>query len=493
MIDGDTALSAIYAVINMLISVLSGYMLSKLDVLTTKTRKVLSDVNYYLLCPVYCVYFIMQAIDRNRLSDVGIILWSVIPSVIISFTLMSIIAIAFKFDIRMKYSYSFVHVYANVIIMPQMLTDSLCEKGGKYEDTPSCVNKLVKPYSSVPLIYMNIMYWVTVLPLLQNEKRTSLITKKIMLVALNFYKTIDEFLADSKDCTAANLIGSHQIKEQSSEDKAQPHMSPTSILQTDAALFQANSHRLLTTSSERFITEYFGKNLTSERYKELTDAYAVFEEKFFKKPENDAVRKQIEKELLEPEQLMTLPPEKSLKDPRFYVNHILCSPPAICSIIGLILGFIFPLKEWVFDPENVPLPTFLSTFAIIGGMMSPVSMFLLGTYLAQTAVITRDMYLTWKHIIISNLVKNLFMPAVGLFWVGVVIKATSGSSYEDNPILIFMSYTYWMVPNGIVLIAVYAVVDYFAKEFAVLSVYMNLIAIPMMIIFMILHFIIYEN
>jgi hypothetical protein len=49
----------------------------------------------------------------------------------------------------------------------------------------------------------------------------------------------------------------------------------------------------------------------------------VFEEKFFANPENEEQRKQIEKNLLEPEQLMKLPLEESLKDPHFYINHIL--------------------------------------------------------------------------------------------------------------------------------------------------------------------------
>jgi hypothetical protein len=247
----------------------------------------------------------------------------------------------------------------------------------------------------------------------------------------------------------------------------------------------------LTSEDSIFIEEYYQKRLTRERFNELSACYASFEEKFLNKPENSEVKKLIEKELLEPEKLMVLPKGESLKDPMFYVNHILCSPPAICSIIGVILGFIFPFKEWLFNPDHTPLPTFLATFASVGGMMSPISLFLLGTYLAQTAVIRRDMFLSWKHIIISNIVKNLVIPAVGLFWVCIVIKKTSESTYNDNPILTFITYTYWMVPNGILLITVYVVADYFAKEFAVISIYMNIIAVPMMIIFMIFYFLIY--
>lgn len=499
MIDGDTILSALYAVINLFIPIAIGFMLSKIGALTPVTRKVLSDVNYYAVCPIYCIYFIMQAIDRDRLTDLAVIFWSAIPCIIVTFAIMLGIAFALRLDIRVMFSYCFVHVYGNVVIMPQMLADSLCERGAKYEETSTCVNKLVKPYSSVPLIYMNILYWVTVLPLLQEERRIALIVKKINLVTLNFYDTIEDFLADSKTCEMAKLIGNRAVKDENKVNNGGQGVINTKevlvnpIELDDPALTQSELPKLLTSESDRFLDEYYQKVLSRQKFKELSEAYASFEEKYFSKPENSEIKKMIEKDLLEPEKLMTLPKEESLTDPQFYINHILCSPPAICSIIGLCLGFIFPFNEWLFDPDHTPLPVFLGTFQTVGGMMSPISLFLLGTYLAQTAVIRRDMFLGWKHIIISNVIKNLIMPAIGLFWVTVVIKGTHGNDYEQNPILMFMSYTYWIVPNGILLIAVYVVADYFAKEFAVLSIWMNLIAVPMMIIFMIFYFLIYES
>eukprot|EP00826_Nyctotherus_ovalis_P003308 TRINITY_DN10672_c0_g1_i1.p1 TRINITY_DN10672_c0_g1~~TRINITY_DN10672_c0_g1_i1.p1 ORF type:complete len:507 (-),score=142.51 TRINITY_DN10672_c0_g1_i1:162-1682(-) len=506
MIEGDTILSAIYAVINLFIPVLFGFMLAKLGALTPTNRKVLSDVCYYCVTPIYSIYFIMQAVDKDRLTDLAIIFWAAIPCIVVTFAIMLIIAFVLGLDIRITFSYCFVHVYGNVVIMPQMLADSLCERGAKYEETETCQNNLVKPYSSVPLIYMNILYWVTVLPMLQEERRIALVTKKATLVVLNFYETVDDFLADTKTFEAAKFMAARVLKDElnghadehnvqiSHPDVRSSKGIPVSPLEADdPAQTQSELPKLVCAENKRFIDEYYQKSLTRARFNDITAGYAAFEEKFFSQPENVEVRKLIEKEVLEPEKLMTLPKEESLKDPYFYVNHILCSPPAICSIIGLILGFIFPFTEWLFDPDHTPLPTFLSTFQTMGGMLSPISLFLLGTYLSQTAVIRRDMFLGWKHVIISNVVKNLIIPAFGLLWVTVIMKETVGSSYDDNPILIFMSYTYWIVPNGILLIAVYVVADYFAMEFAVLSVYMNIIAIPMMIVFMIFYFLIYEG
>jgi len=497
MIDSETILSAIYAVINLSIPILLGIMLAKIGVLTPVKRKVVSDINYYVVCPVYALYFITQSIDKDRLLDLVVIFWSALPCIAITFIVMLVIAYVLGLDIRMRFSYCFVHVYGNVVIMPQMLASSLCE--AKYADTSSCTDGLVKPYSAVPFIYMNIFYWVTVLPVLQEERRIALIVKKIQLVTLNFYDTIDDFVADSKTCENAKFIGNHNaIKGQALPGDPSAPQSTRGILAApievdDPLQTQSELPKLLTSEDSRFIEEYYQKILTRARFNELTAAYASFEEKFLNKPENSEVKKLIEKDLLEPEKLMTLPKEESLKDPKFYVDHILCSPPAISSIIAVILGFIFPFKEWLFNPDHTPLPIFLNTFASIGGMLSPLSLFLLGSYLAQTTIIKRDMFLKWKYIIISNIVKNLIIPSIGLFWVCVVIKATIGSTYNDNPILTFISYSYWMVPNGILLIIVYVVADYFAKEFAVLSIYMNLIAIPMMIVFMILYFLIYES
>ena len=57
----------------------------------------------------------------------------------------------------------------------------------------------------------------------------------------------------------------------------------------------------------------------------------------------------------------------------------------------------------------------------------------------------------------------------------------------------FINYCYWIVPNGIMLIAVYVVADYFSSEFAVISIYMNIIALPMMAIFLVIYFVVYEK
>ena len=501
MVDSDTILASVYAVVNIIISVMFGFMLAKIGVLTPTTRKVISEVNYYALCPTYCFYFIMQSIDKDRLNDLALIFWSSLPCILITFIITLAISFIMRFDIRMRYSFSFINVYGNLIIMPQMMTDTLCEKGGKYEDTDSCKNGLVKPYSSVPLIYLNILYWVTVLPLLQSERRIALITKKIQLIALNYYDSIEDFLKDVKDdFKNAKFI---EAKLQKSENN---NLQSPKVLQSPEKLNDEEIHpwmvettehlehtNLITSNSKVFIDAFYQNTLTNAKYKELTTAFAAFEEKVYNQPDNKLNKKILEIEVLGPEKLMIMPKEENIASIRFYIDHILCSPPAICSIIGLILGFIFPFNEWLFDPDHTPLPTFLATFRTIGGMMSPVSMFLLGTYLAQGAIVTRTMLIGWKHVIISNIIKNLIIPAIGLLWICVVFKETSGSSYEDNPILMFISYTYWIVPNGIILIAVYVVADYFAKEFSVLSVYMNILSIPMMTVFLILYFYVYEN
>jgi hypothetical protein len=122
------------------------------------------------------------------------------------------------------------------------------------------------------------MYWVTVLPLLQSEKRTSLITKKIMLVALNYYKSIDNFLANSQDYSAAKFIGDHETKEFCTENytTATPCIDSNNIMSIDIHSPRNSAPKLLNTTSDTFISEYYGKTLTSKRYKELIDAYAFF-------------------------------------------------------------------------------------------------------------------------------------------------------------------------------------------------------------------------
>ncbi|MDR3549598.1 MAG: AEC family transporter [Candidatus Pacebacteria bacterium] len=489
-------MSAIYAVINMIISVLIGFILAKLGILTPTTRGVVSSVNYYALVPIYGLMYIMKAIDRNSLTELGFVLFSSISSVIVAFIVTLTIVFAIGADVRYRFAYTFIVVYQNIVVMPQMLAESLCAKGGKYETSLTCKNSLVKPYCALPFIYVNIAYWVTVLPVLQNEKSISCEMRKIFAVVLNYYEKIDDFLADSDFSKRKSL----KLGEKPSQD-ATPALAGVEakadrcgdILTTEAALFMKDDKFMpLKTDDSRFLDEYYNRTITKGDYNNIMAQYAKFEETVLNAPDQTANKEIIYETILKPEKLLEPPVREDILSLDFYKRRILFSPPALWSIIGVILGFIFPFKEWFYEPTRKPLPTFISTLETVGGMMSPISLFLLGSYIAQSAVISRDLFIRWKHVIVSNLVRNLIMPLIGLLWICVFVKGMNESLYINNPVLIFIKYSYWIVPNGVVLISVYVVADYFAKEFAVLSVYLNLVAVPMMAVYIFVYFKIYE-
>ena len=531
----DVILAAIYAVINMAISVLVGFILAKMEVLLPSTRKVVSDMNFKALLPIYGLYFIMQAIDKDKLKELVIILFSALSSVAMGLILCLVAGLFLRYDIRMKMSYTFVLIYANTIVMLQMLADSTCDKGGKYETTASCKSKLVKPYCALPLIYINTLYWITVLPILQNEKRIALEIKKIMAIVLNYYDTIDDFLQDSDFSKKKALkLEFAEVKAiLDAEKKAQatpatvgtpaPTPAPTPPAEAGAASptgqdklkkegeekkegddkkegedknIQTTSNMLpmpIKLSSDRFIHEFYGRTITNDYFEKMKTSFQQFEAKVYDGPSETENKKTILECILRPEKLEHPPKELSVCSWEFVREKILKSPPAVWSIIGLIIGFIFPLKEWIFDPNNKPLPTFLATLSTIGGMMSPISMFLLGSFLSQTAVVKPDLLIGWRHVIFSNILRNLMLPLLGLLWVCIFIKGMDEGMYKTNPVLMFITYAYWIVPNGILLIAVYVVAEYFSAEFAVISIYMNIIALPMMAIFLIIYFVVYES
>ena len=517
----DTVLSALYAVINLMISVIIGFILSKLGVLTPKTRSVVSSVNYYALVPIYGLIYIMQAIDRNSLKEFGIILFSSISTVFVGFIVTLIGIWLLGPDIRYKFAFVFVIVYQNIVVMPQMLADSLCGKGGKYETTNTCKKALVKPYCSLTFVYVNIVYWVSVLPVLQNEKTKSNIIRRAYLTALNYYESVEKFLQDTDfveakspdfdkkelermiakangkelppvQVTTTAATGAVPSKDASPLAGQDPR---NAMLETNSVLIKEERKPCLPATSEhpKFIEEFFGKRLTYDDYVMTEKRLEEFNQKVLSRKEEEANKKAIEEAVLYPENLMDKPVIDDILSWDFYYRRVIKSPPAIMSIVGLILGFIFPFKEWFFDPNTKPLPTFIATLQTVGGMMSPISLFLLGTYIAQSSAVSADLYIRWKHIICANVIRNLVMPLLGLLWTYVFIKGMDRDIYDHNPVLLFIQYCYWIVPNGIILIAVYVVADYFAKEFAVLSIYMNLISIPMMAIYMIIYFVIYES
>jgi hypothetical protein len=396
-----------------------------------------------------------------------------------------------------------------------MLAQSTCGVGGKYAAYAACKQSLVKPYSSVPFIPINLLYWVTVLPMLQYEKQLAQNTKKAFYVILNYYENLQSFLDDSNFINRSDPKFDEELIKSNIERKASGAPAIPKKTDTEKGDIENRETNLgmcilpIESSSKRFVDEFFAV-MNSSRYNQFMDKYDLFEKTILipdadtKKEEelsqSDPKRKGaqasyniIRKYVLIPENLLVPGIKDDLCTLDFYYRRIIKSPPALWSIIGLICGFIFPFNTWFFDPLNNPLPTFIGTVQTIGGMMSPISMFLLGTYLAQASYVTQDMLIQWKHVIISNIVRNIMLPLIGYFWMFVVLDKVNEHIFKTNPVLMMMLYTLWMVPNGIVLIGVYVVADYYAKEFAVLSVYLNLIAIPMMAIFLIIYFILYEN
>jgi len=525
MSETDTILAAVYAVINMLIPIIIGILLTKLNVLTVSSRKIISDVNYYVFVPMYGLFYVMKAVDRERLNELGLLLFSLVPCVFIGLIITLTIAKICNFDYRIRCAFACVNVYGNVVVMPQMLGSTLCDKGGKYNETSQCKLGLVNAYTSVPLIFINICYWASVLPLLQEEKRLSLEMKKVTLVALNFYNSVADFLKDrSSSFQNASFIGKRpEIPEEVHRSIDNVNNGSVVVPFSDRDLIpQEHSHRetntnlvnlnreiksreqnyidnsinkqkYVSSNDEIFINEFYQFEMQKSDYEERKEAYEEFEAKFLDLPRNFQLKADLIKEVFEPEKITELPKEEQIFSLDFLKRRILLAPPTIFSLLGLALGFIFPFKEWLYDPNRKPLPTFLNTCQTIGAMMSPISMFLLGTYLAQSALIAKDMLISWKHVIWSNILKNLLIPALGLFWILIVMKNTSEDTFKANPLLIFIDYMDWIVPNGLVLISVYVYADYFAREFAVFSIYMNLIAIPMMAVWMIVYFTLYEK
>lgn len=514
----DTLLSAIYAVINMIISILIGFILAKIGVLTATTRGVVSNINYYALVPIYGLMYVMKAIDRDSLKELAYVLFSSISSVLVGFVVTLTIVFSIGSDVRYLFSYTFVVVYQNIVVMPQMLAESLCARGGKYETTLTCKSSLVKPYCALPFIYLNIAYWVTVLPVLQSEKGKALEIRKIFAIVLNYYDKINDFLNDS-DFSKRKIphFGEKALPAMHNEIYSPPvagagtaNQSPAvhngedaeaksehrELFNTEVALTVKDEKKNLPmpikTEDPRFIEEYYNRTISRSDYNAIIAHFEKFEETVFNAPEQAVNKETIIENVLNPEKLMEKMVKEDICTLDFYKRRIIYSPPALWSIVGVILGFIFPFKEWFYEPTRKPLPTFISTLETVGGMMSPISLFLLGTYIAQSSVIRSDFFIKWRHVIVSNLVRNLIMPMFGLLWICVFVKNMDSELYNGNPVLIFIKYTYWIVPNGVVLISVYVVADYFAKEFAVLSVYLNIISMPMMAIYLVIYFKIYE-
>lgn len=470
-------LTSIYAVGSLVVVVMAGFGLAKMSVLTPTSRRILSECNFYMVGPIFAFVEVMAVVDKDKLNEIGYIVFSSIGNIVVGFIVTLAFAFILRFDIRLLFSFTFICVYANIVIFPQMLSAASCTTGVNVKNK-NCAKSA--SYSSVPLIYITCLYWITIYPALKYERIIRLKVKRAFAIALNFYPTIDNFLNDSQLTNYAIPSFDERITETAPQSNSSPSAR------------EPIRNKPIEVTDPNFLKEECDRVISFTSYNKILSCAQEFEEKVLSKPECQRAKDEIFQKVLKPNDILIIPENVKIFSWAFIKQRVIGSPPAFFAILGLIGGFIFPFKTWLFGNDD-PLPLLIKTLRSIGSMYSVISMILLGTTIAQGAVMTKDMIMGWKHIIFSNIIRNIILPLLGLLWVFVILKNMDENMFKTNGVLMLIDYIYWIAPNGIGLVTVYIVADYPAKEFGVMSVYMNLICLPMMTIHLIIYISIYQN
>jgi len=496
MNERHTLLTSFYAVLNTSIPVVMGVLLAKFRIITPETRGSLLLFNAYVANPVYSLIFIIQAIDENYLMQFGLIIFSGFSCLLIGFVLTVVILIIFDIDIRSRWGIGVSITFGNFVVLPQLLANSLCNPDGTYEHTDSCKNGLVKPYSSVPLVFTNIIYWLGGYYLLRHEGIILLEIKQAYIIILNYYSSIDDFLKDTDltkykkpdyEKTYVKTIQeqqeNHHDEKPEDEINFQVHVERADVVQARKAVLKEAQG----ISGYLFQKEYFQAKINRKRYLAVKAHFANFKSKIYNADWNSGNKDIIEKLILEPENLSS---KKDIQDDCKIYRQTekidlkrIAYIQAFWSTLALVIGFIFPVKEWIFGLNNYPVSIFISTLQTIGSIMPMITLVVLGNFLFQYHKITPRMLLTWKHIVLSSVIRNLILPGLGLIWVPIIIRKMFPDLYNNDPVLMFINYSYWAVPNGLVLIGIYVVSEHYVKEFTILSMYLNLLAAPSITLF----------
>jgi len=499
----EVFLTSLFSVLNLTIPIIIGIILFKYKILTTQTRKALRDLNYYVVIPLFGLMNIIRAIRKDYLQEIGFIFLAVIPVIFLTFIIIFVTTLIFGIDIRIRLSYTFCICFGNFVVIPQILAHSICKESDFYSKTRLCRQDLIDPISSIPLIFSNVVYWVIGLPVLQYEKNIYRDLEKIYLVVLNYYKNIELFMKDTDFTNITELP--HLIYTEPLENK---DLSIVVIENESRNLARKNSvpinnqnfsdefirSEIITRNSMKFKREFYEKSISSySKYRQIQVHFKKFVKKVFNTQLNYHNKRLIFKYVILPYKLNVKTENENLFSWKFYIKRILLSPPAIITLLAFCFGFISPIRSFFIGEINInPVNLFIATLDKIGNMMTTLTLISLGTFIYEGTRIKENMLISKKLIIISNILKNLVIPSFGLFWVFIVIRYSYPEIYQNSPVLIFLSYSYWAVPNGLVLITMYSVAEYFGKEFAILSVYMNTISLGIMPLFFTIFFILYD-
>jgi len=455
-------------ILQLLFFSLCGVLLRYLNIFEKVGEFKSAEANLHCFIPIYLIITFSKAIEVPTSKGLGLLFFSFIISSGLSAIFGWVYTKLFKVDVRVSQVFVLLMTWGNVAFLPHVLIGAMCGEGGALQGDPNCSKNT--GYSFYGLFLFNLSLLILGPLYMHKDKAICYNVRRQMKLVKNFYDTPQAFL-DDKDLVKMNEgIKYKKIGIESSPEKlaASPSHTETkpikdAVQETEARInisgnakeifYGKNSKVPITAIEDNDLIEYsLLIHMDSNTYEQWLAHFDKFLEKLDDHTFHEIYDGQIPN------------PEHSPGYDMDLLHHCVTSKAIWGCIIGLIFGRIPAVMDWIYAEKQEKY--FMGTFEHLSQIAIPLAVLIWGTQL-YSGFTFKYSNIRLLDLIALHIMRLLIIPSIGLGFI-YGLSQDGISELDNDRVLMFSMYADWLVQPGLLLLTLFVLCGYYAKEGALM-------------------------
>lgn len=437
-----------------------------------------ADANLHFFIPMFCFVEFSTAVQNMSQQALSLLMFTIVISSLFAVFFAYIYTWVAKTDVRISNVFLLMVGFGNVCFMPLVLTRGLCSVKGTWSAEPSCANNVA--YSFYELFIFNCPLLAFGPLVMARDKATGYNVRRQMMLVKHYYPRTPQDFLDDTDLVAMKGVSNNQ-------GKAEPGVvavnmpneggnSPTPN-KGNQVVTMHNKEEMYGTSAvlnagiglgkDDFKEEKGSKvpesvlndqdlvnysldlHMDRDTYQKFQDHFA----KFFELINVDFYQKEFSNKM-----------PNAIHMPGFdmaLVEHIYKCKALWGCILGCIIGRIPTIMTWLYDP-NLGIYYFMGTIEGLAGLVLPLCIMILGIQLGP-GFHFKGSNIRIHEVIAFIVIRLMIVPAIGLGFVWGMAN-DSIPAFQGDKVLQFHMFANWVVQPGLLMMTLFVLCGYYAKE-----------------------------
>ena len=421
-----------------------------------------AEANLHVFIPLFCFVTFSLAVRDLSGDSLALLFFTFVISSFVALAFAYVYCLIFKADVRIIRVFYLLNAFGDVAFLPEVLVGGLCGEHGILEGDPNC--KHTVGYSMYVLFLFNTSLLIIGPFLMHSDKALSFNVLRKMIIIKHFYPSAQAFL-DDKELTALDKIEGDKLVLNLPSPEKSPGISGVDRLTTATNILGKEMFPKIkfydTTDSKvkqdvledpELVQFSLDLHLDRTTYQQLDDHFDKLMQK---------INPQVFNSIYDGHVPAVVPyPKLDLN----FLIHICTSPAVIGCVAGMIVGRIMPIMDWLYTTDCLKI--FYTTIQHIAGLAIPLAVMIWGIQL-YSGFGFKGSNIRLKDLIALIIIRLIIVPAIGLGFTYGLSQDGIGA-IDNDKVLHFSIFANWVVPPGLLLLTLFVLCGYYAKEGAIM-------------------------